>query len=457
MNNINRIILLNSVALILVAGAITSCQKLIAIKPPIDQLINTEVFATDNSATAAVSALYVALINPNTGQYPTILPALSADELNNYTSTTSYTNYASDGILASDAFDENIWSTYYNVIYQANAALAGCQQSKTLSSTTKEQLIGEAQFIRAFSYFELVNFYGPVPLIISTNVTVTDTAARRSQVEVYQQIVSDLLAAGQMLGVAYPTNERVRANRAASQALLARVCLYEQDFTDAETWADSVIDNSQYALAILDSVFLANSTETILSLWVPQGYTSIDATVIPGPGAASPNFAFTEDFLQTIEHGDQRKENWMQAIVVDDSMYYYPFKYKQYSINSGNGMEYLLVLRLAELYLIRAEARARQNNIPGAVADINVIRARANLPQLSDTLSEAACLSAVQQERRIELFTEWGHRWFDLKRTGSITAVLGALKPDWQPQDSLYPIPLSELIANPKLTQNGGY
>ena len=119
--------------------------------------------------------------------------------------------------------------------------------------------------------------------------------------------------------------------------------------------------------------------------------------------------------------------------------------------------EYYMVLRLTEQYLIHAEASAEQNKLADAIADINLIRRRAGLPDLPDSLDQAQTLSAIMQERRIELFAEWGHRWLDLKRTGQADAVLGPIKTTWQTNAQLYPIPLSELQSDSKLTQNAGY
>ena len=118
-----------------------------------------------------------------------------------------------------------------------------------------------------------------------------------------------------------------------------------------------------------------------------------------------------------------------------------------------------MVLRFAELYLIRAEARAQQNKLTGAnsaASDINVIRTRAGLSNTTAT-TQAALLLAVEKERQVELFTEWGHRWFDLRRTGRIDAVLSAVKPTWKPTAALFPIPYLEIQRNPLLTQNNGY
>ena len=120
-----------------------------------------------------------------------------------------------------------------------------------------------------------------------------------------------------------------------------------------------------------------------------------------------------------------------------------------------------MVFRLGEQYLIRAEARAQQNNLAGAISDIDMIRSRAGLPLINDTepgINKDNLLLAIEHERQIELFSEWGHRWLDLKRTGRAGAVLGPIKADWSSDDELYPIPQSERDKNPFLgEQNPGY
>jgi hypothetical protein len=114
-------------------------------------------------------------------------------------------------------------------------------------------------------------------------------------------------------------------------------------------------------------------------------------------------------------------------------------------------------LRLAEQYLIRGEARAHQNNVQGAQEDLNIIRSRAGLGATTAN-DESSLLAVIETERQVELFAEWGHRWFDLKRTGRADAVLSLEKaPNWQSTDRLYPIPFEEIKINPSLTQNPGY
>ena len=117
-----------------------------------------------------------------------------------------------------------------------------------------------------------------------------------------------------------------------------------------------------------------------------------------------------------------------------------------------------MVLRLAEQYLIRAEARAEQNNLTGAVADLNIIRNRAGLPNTT-AVTQGDILTAIMHERQVELFSEWGHRFFDLKRTGQANTVLGAIasKQPWNTNQLLYPIPVSETTNDAFLQQNPGY
>ena len=113
-----------------------------------------------------------------------------------------------------------------------------------------------------------------------------------------------------------------------------------------------------------------------------------------------------------------------------------------------------------EQYLIRAEARAKQQNISGAISDLDIIRKRSGLELIADrnpTISEEEVLTIIMEERRKELFTEWGHRWLDLKRTNRAEEALGDNNSFWQNTDVFYPIPSEERMKNPNLSQNDGY
>ena len=153
--------------------------------------------------------------------------------------------------------------------------------------------------------------------------------------------------------------------------------------------------------------------------------------------------ALLEDTSETVKRPKALPECWLVG------------KIGTHSFGNTNTENYM-VLRLAEQYLIRAEARAEQGEIPGARADLDTIRSRAGLPPTIAN-STNSLLSAIHQESRVEFFAEWGHRWFDLKRSGLAMAILGTEKPEWQGTDTLYPLPLSQLQSNTFLTQNPGY
>ncbi|RYD93194.1 MAG: RagB/SusD family nutrient uptake outer membrane protein, partial [Sphingobacteriales bacterium] len=234
------------------------------------------------------------------------------------------------------------------------------------------------------------------------------------------------------------------------------------EWSNAETEANGIIANTQSyeLLSDLNAVFLKNSKEAIWQL-LPNGVTS--STTAEGQlfilkTTPTNRSALTDNLFNAFENNDQRKLNWVDTLTVGLSYWYYPYKYKQNGSN-GSGAEYSMVMRLAEQYLIRAEARAKQNKLTGdnsAATDINSIRQRAGLAATTATTLPQV-LAAIEQERRVELFTEWGHRFFDLKRWNRLDAVLIGVKPNWNTDDASYPIPLSEILANKNLTQNAGY
>lgn len=446
--------------IILLAG--NSCKKFVALNPPKNQIISSEVFINDNTATSAINGIYSVMMQTplylmNGGT--TVYPGLSADELSNTATSTTLDPFKNNTLLSSSTvIQNNLWRNAYIFIYQANACIEGLNESSGLTPSVKNQLLGEAKFVRALSHFYLINLFGDVPLIVTTDYTVTQSLPRTAVSGVYDQIVLDLKDAQNLLSDAYPTTGPVRANKWAATALLARVYLYRKDWANAETQASLVINSGNYSLVPLNNVFLAGSKEAILQfIPAPSNNTSEGNTFIPSSATVRPTYALTDYLMSAFDSGDQRKSNWISHNTVGGVVYNYPYKYKVKT--STTITENYMVLRLAEQYLIRAEARANQGKISGsngAAADINLIRARAGLPPTTAN-DQSAMLSAIEKERQTELFAEWGHRWFDLKRTGRIDGILGTEKSGWQPYDALYPIPFSEIQKNPFLVQNNGY
>lgn len=441
---------------ILTVFYISSCKKFVDIPNPPDKIISAEVFTDDAKASSAVTGIYGSLINGSTGfanGLTTVFAGLSSGELDRFNPSVNEQEFLGSQLSPSNSTVQTFWSSAYQHIYYANACLEGLQKSSGVTVNTKRQLMAECRFIRAFCYFYLVNLFGDVPLVLSTDYHVNSVLPRAAASEIYQQITADLKEAKDGLPVSYITTEKVRPNKWAVASLLARVYLYQMDWQKAEAQADEVINSGLYSpLPSLQTAFLKNSKEAIWQLLPRNGFVPEVSQIIPM--ASTPRVILPASMIQSLSSGDQRRTRWVDSITYQSVRYYYPGKYKA---TTGSNTEYYMVFRLAEQYLIRAEARIYLNNLTGATSDINLIRSRAGLAGLSVSLTQAELITALENERKAELFAEWGHRWLDLKRTDRTTALLGPIRPGWQPTDALYPVPLNEILTNPALSQNAGY
>lgn len=451
-------------ALVILLCILISCKKFIEVSPPVDRLVSKVVFTDAQTAKSAILGIYVNMMSN--------IPMITSG------GTTLYLGLASDEIYSTDISDVNkieffqnsispnnkdsyshFWFRGYNIIYHANACIEALSNNVFLSKKDISQLLGEALFCRAFIYFYLTNLYGDVPLILGTDYIKNGKEPRATTSEVYEQILADLKLSQELLDNSYPSTNRVRPNKWAATALLSRVYLYLGEWGLAEREATSIINNQVYALeSDLDNVFLYSSKEAIWQLMPSEeGFNTIEGfTFVPYDWSLEPPaYPLTDGLLNTFDSNDLRKEKWIGEISVNGDTYYYPFKYK---INDYGlpVTEYYMVFRLAEQYLIRAECDAHQGKLDEALADINTIRGRAGLQAVLAN-NQDELFELIANEKRKEFFAEWGHRWFDLKRTQKSTLVLGEIKPGWQPADTLFPIPLSEILSNPSLTQNKGY
>jgi len=456
----------------------TGCSKSLDIAPPVSNIISSEAFANDISATSVMTGLY-STMTANTGLTSgvggiSLLQGLAADELTNYLKSAAGATLQEFYTNTYNIRSIYFWNEIYKSLYIVNLTIENVPASKGLSDGVRAQLLGEARFMRAFLYFYAVNCYGAVPLALSTDYRVNNTLSRAQPEDVYKQIVTDLKEAQALMGNAYfsgttaGSNERARPNKAAASALLARVYLYLKDWTNAEIQATSVISNATYQPETdLNKTFTTSSRENIWYLQTvnPSNFASLDGQTFilnttPGISIAKP-VAMSSFLLESFEAGDDRRNKWvMSYIATNGATYYYPFKYQKNAIATPEG---IIALRLSEQYLIRAEARAQLGNITGAnsaASDLNVIRTKALLPETTATEKDAM-LDAIAAERRIELFTEWGHRWFDLIRTGHINEVMSVITPQkggiWNPAHQVLPIPYDETQINPNIKQNPGY
>jgi len=463
--------------------AFESCTKLVEVDVPTDRIVDRNVYTNDETAIAVLNGIYINMSQPGTftgTRSISLFAGLSADELALYDGIGGvHLNYYQNELSVTDGTGSEHWTPLYSYVFKCNAAIEGLQSATSLNPAVRQQLLGEAKFLRAFQYFYLVTMFGDVPIVLSTDYSVNERLARSPKEVVFKQIIADLEEAKSLLSTNYldrslqpytGETERVRPTRWAAAALLARAYLYKGDYANAETQADLVINNAaMYDLTPINDVFLKNSLEAIWQLQpVTFGHNTEDGFVFvlpdSGPGIdENKGFYISNELLNNFEMGDQRKEtgNWINNVTVDGITYYYPYKYKISELDAPVS-EYLMVLRLGELYLIRAEARAQLNNISGAQGDLNRIRTRAGLPNIN-AIDKVSLLSAILHERQVELFTEWGHRWLDLKRTGNVDKVMSIVTPlkangnIWRSFQQWYPLPFSDIQKGPNLVQNAGY
>lgn len=446
----------------------SSCRKLIEIDPQIQFVNKKNVYDNTANASAVLIGLYHDM-------------ALGSFDMSFATGENSFSvnlGLYADELISSDPFNayminnlsedkDYYWSELYRGVFRTNSAIEGISGSTSLIPEVKRRLLGEAKFLRAFYNFYLVNLFGDVPLLTTTDYATNRLASRTPTADVFDQIIRDLKDAQEMLDDNYvagdiltSSTERARPNKSAATAMLARVYLYNRQWQLAENEATKIISNSiDYALTSLDSVFLKNSKEAIWQLQpVNRDFNTPDAAYfIPSVDASQINTYLNDHLLAKFDSADGRRMKWMQPF--NASNFYYPYKYK---INTNNGQfeEYLMVLRVGEQYLIRAEARAQLENIAGALDDIFTIRSRAGLTDPISANAKNEALDLIADERQRELFSEWGHRWFDIKRNGKADELLSVIKTgNWETWKQLFPIPANEILKNPSLTghQNPGY
>ena len=458
---------------ILIIGLLNlcACEEFVEVAPPNNKLVSEEVFNSDATARSAMTGIYnqlfLAEFSNGSRSSITVLSGLSADNIQNINpNVLTRMQFENNDLLADNESNLAIWSSAYSIIYMTNAMLEGLGNSSNVSAELSDQLEGEARFIRAFTYFYLVNLYGDLPLILSTNYKENQLASRMSKNDIYLQIVNDLEVAMALLPSEYTTGERTQVNKYAAIALSARVHLFLKDWEKAIDLSAMVIDaSSTYELLNnINDVFLANSREAIWQISPIGGGGGLTQTNEGSLFIIHPVFSFLASiklrpsFATTFEGEDLRFQNWIGYHEGEDA--FFAYKYKIWNSSEFPIEEYSMVLRFAEQYLIRAEAYAQTGNLAEAIKDIAIIQQRAGLSPVSETkpnISQEELLNLIMEERRKELFAEWGHRWFDLKRTDNAGGKLSDIKPLWETTDFLYPIPSEERRKNPNLSQNEGY
>ena len=422
-----------------------SCHKFLNVLPT-NAVSDTQAITDSASATNAVRGAYRALAAGGyygaTYQFDVLL---SGAALNYTQSGASQLQFIYHTLTADNNDLETIWAAEYAAINDANFVIAKVPEivAPTLSQSYRNQLLGEAHFIRALAYFDLGRAFGGVQLFLTPTTQVADKLGktRSTQAETYVQVLNDLDAADSLLPAKSAVRDRATQNTAV--ALRARLNLYLQQWSQAEADAGTLIaDSADYKLVTPYSNFFnnTNTTESVFELSYSLAYPNPMYSNWKAGGNYTPVDSVV-NLLQNPTIGGSRSSLLLTSGT--------RILGNLYPLSSGTNPVY--VIRIAELWLIRAEARAQQGNLSGALDDLNAIRTRAGLP-ISTAVTQSEILLAIENERRVEFALE-PHRWFDLVRTGRAGAVLNVTDPNHY----LFPVPTPELQADPSLTQNPGY
>jgi len=452
------------VCLLLTFFCLAGCKSFIEVPLPDSQLSTAVVFEDKGSANAALTEIYskirdYGMLSGSSNGLSYIL-GMYTDELEFYDNTNNEAfSFYSNTILANNDVVKRYWNNAYNQIYAANAVYNGVEQSTNLSPADRNQLKGEALFIRALLHFYLSNLFGSIPYVTTTDYQANSRTGKVSKAEVYQKAKQDLTASLNLLTEKYLLDNRTRANAFTVHALMARIALYEGSWIEAETHASAVIAyTSLYGFDnAFDQTFLKTSGSTIFQFSPERdNFNTLEAITFSFESGPPTGAALRESFVQSFESGDLRASQWIRTVQNNTGRWYHSYKYKAIAESAGQ-TEFPKLFRLSEMYLIRSEANARQDKSDPAAEDLNAVRAQSGLPK-TNAAGTSALLEAILQERKFEFFSESGHRFFDLLRFNRTDAVLGTIKPGWDSKDKLFPIPEAELKLNPNIQpQNTGY
>lgn len=450
--------------LLLLFGAVTlgACTNVLDV-PPTSSVPSETAIVDAAGANAALAGAYAGL--QQNGLYGHTIVDWTEVLSDNGRFVGTFDNYAdadANALRADNASVAAIWNASYDVINRANELIQKVPSVPDLSAGAKNEILGEAYFLRALSYHNMIKLWGgngtlgvPLRLEPVTGATTVGDVTRASRAEVYTQILADLAQAAQLITDDAQTRQ---ASLGGVKAIEARVRLYNADYAGAEA-AAAQVEGMGYILApnfsdlfdaegndtpedIFRVTFIPTQAQSVSFYYLAKslggrrevapttGVTGIIAAFDPASGGVIANY-----------HPTDQRGIWSIALAGPTT---YAAKFK----NPG-GDEDIHVIRLGEVILIRAEALARLGRVPEAIAEYNRLRLRAGVALDPLTLTQAQALAAIARERRLELAFE-GDRWPDLVRLGALPATVPATQ-------ALLPVPQAEVDVSPNIQQNPGY
>ena len=429
----------------------TSCSSYLDVKP-LESISDAQTIYDKTSSETAIRGVYSALASGN--YYGTTFQSigyLSGDNIQWTGSQSQVQEFINKKVNAENSTISGAWTAIYTTINRANNIIAKVPAvtDPLLTEALKNQIIGEAYFIRALAYFDLARTWGGVPIVTKPTASPTENRGigRSTQAETYAQVLKDLEAAEPLLPA---TTDRYRATRKTAWALRARYHLYQKEWAKAEEYATKLLTDTNYRLlkpfntffandargtqeSVFEIFYSANEPNTHRNQWQPQ--------TNGGTRQWAPNDALVA-LLNDPAVGGTRST----LVAKDNQNRWYGNLYYR-----TPAADPTYVIRIAELYLIRSEARANLDKITDALADLNAVRDRAGLVA-STASNKDNVLLAIENERRVEFALE-PHRWYDIVRTGRAAQVFNLSDAN----RFVLPIPSGELLIDKSLVQNKGY
>lgn len=426
-----------------------SCKKYLEEIP--NNALPTEKAITDlGTARAAIIGAYDRVQGYYASSYPTLGTITTDNVLFNGT-LSEYLQLDQNAVPTDNVITVSAYQNIYRAVNSANSVILYVPSvvDPLLTTAERNKILGEAYFIRALSYFDLARGWGGVQLQLkpTTDLAGLKGTKRSTLDQTYDQVLADLIQAEQLLPEDATT--RNRAQKSTARALRARLHLYRRQWADAESYATQVIANTKYTLvkpyksfftapfqtaeSVFELAFNNNDRNTYWNLWYPSS--------AGGQYTLKPSDALVAKLNNPAIGGTRN------ALIAGTGNSVYGVLYN----TTSTGVDPSYVIRIAELYLIRAEARAQQNKLLEAAADLNAVRNRADVAATT-AVTQPQLLQAIEDENAVEFAFE-AHRWFDLVRTERAGAVLGLTNRNYW----LFPIPYSDVLSDPDVVQNPGY
>jgi tetratricopeptide (TPR) repeat protein len=446
-----------------------SCSKVLDQQSIVD-VDESKAITNNKSASVAVAGLYNELQNGSYyGRNFQICSDVSSDIAQSVGTWDFYREMDTYQVTSGNTEVGNFYYRGYRAINQANNIIDKVPALKDATAAQKNLYLGQAYFIRGLASFDLNRLFGGVPGVVGTmgvpivltpSVKIDESSfpTRPTLQAAYDQIESDLLKALELLPETYGDN-RSQAVKGTSRALLSRFYMYEKKFDQTLKYADLVIADTKYVLQATFSGIFDNklTNESIFELnFSASDQSGIRNWYFPsangGRGDLCAHLGYYNEAI-----ADPKDSRGKLFGFDNTSKIWYPTKYKM----AGN-IDNIHVIRIAEMYLNRAEAKAQLNDLTGALTDLNKVHQRAGCDAMV-IAGQANLLTAILQERKLE-FAEEGHRFFDLIRTGNGLTKLVAIDRKNGPNVALttagrqvFPIPSFEVNANANMVQNEAY